>query len=403
MIHAMLAGAIAATTILGMPTSTVLAKENPCGWEKQKPKEDGKQEHKKEEDPQKLGVTFYIRIDNVEQEENGTTHYDSSHYVGGMSGTLLEKKQINKTSGENYLELIENNIQSQPSIEEFVINGKTYSSEKYDIIWYVIKLEEDSWHVDGIIHEIGTPVPEDPSQPIIIPEDPEDPENPDNPDNPENPDNPDNPENPENPENPDNPDNPDNPEDPEDPEDPENPEDPEDPDDPDDPEDPENPEDPEDPDDPDDSEDPDDPDTSEDPEDPDDSNNPDASKEPEDSPTDVNNTVTVDTDIDVKVDVTVPDVKVDVKVETPVTPATPVTPQISDAPAVLILGEKPPKEQVLGASQNLTPTVKGVTTTVGTVQKSNVPKTGDTTPWKAAESILGMAGLALLQVFKKMK
>lgn len=82
---------------------------------------------------------FYIRKDNSKPDENGNTSYATNLYFSAGEGVLKEAKKVYSS-----VEDVEANLKVKPDESKYV-------NENQKINWYVIKLEEDGWHVDGLI------------------------------------------------------------------------------------------------------------------------------------------------------------------------------------------------------------------------------------------------------------
>lgn len=93
---------------------------------------------------------FYIRKDNSRPDENGNTSYDTKLYFSAGSGVLKEAKKVFSS-----VEDVEANIAKKPDVSK-------YLGENQKVNWYVIKLEDDGWHVDGVItSEESTVIPDE--------------------------------------------------------------------------------------------------------------------------------------------------------------------------------------------------------------------------------------------------
>lgn len=93
---------------------------------------------------------FYIRKDNSRPDENGNTSYGSNLYFSAGSGVLKEAKKVFSS-----VEDVEANIEKQPDVSKFL-------GENQKVSWYVVKVEDDGWHVDGIItSEESTVIPDE--------------------------------------------------------------------------------------------------------------------------------------------------------------------------------------------------------------------------------------------------
>ena len=136
---------------------------------------------------------FFVRVDGVEQKENGKTHYKAKYYTQDVvTRQLKEYKAINaggETNAEGKFEadqetlnaIIENIIAGEegiPTAEDFTFAEAEIQNnrDKYEVKWYVIKKESDFWHVDGVLVKKAD-VPGDsevePEKPEVEPEKPE--------------------------------------------------------------------------------------------------------------------------------------------------------------------------------------------------------------------------------------
>ena len=135
---------------------------------------------------------FFVRVDGVEQKENGKTHYKAKYYTQDVvTRQLKEYKAINangKTNAEGKFEadqetldaIIENIIAGEegiPTAEDFTFAEAEIQNnrDKYEVKWYVIKKESDFWHVDGVlVKKAVAEKPEvEPEKPEVEPERPE--------------------------------------------------------------------------------------------------------------------------------------------------------------------------------------------------------------------------------------
>lgn len=68
------------------------------------------------------------------------------------------KKYIYSSNGSATNEI----IVETPDISRWTIDGKPIDTDKYHVIWYIVKLQSDGWHVDGILTAKDvTEIPED--------------------------------------------------------------------------------------------------------------------------------------------------------------------------------------------------------------------------------------------------
>ena len=86
-----------------------------------------------------IECSFYIRKDNFQPNENGNTSYASNLYNRAGKGRIKEAKKIFSS-----IEDVEANIESAPDVSKFL-------KENQKVNWYVVKVEGDGWHIDGVI------------------------------------------------------------------------------------------------------------------------------------------------------------------------------------------------------------------------------------------------------------
>lgn len=86
-----------------------------------------------------IECSFYIRKDNFQPNENGNTSYASNLYNPAGKGRIKEAKKIFSS-----IEDVEANIESAPDVSKFL-------KENQKVNWYVVKVEGDGWHIDGVI------------------------------------------------------------------------------------------------------------------------------------------------------------------------------------------------------------------------------------------------------------
>ena len=111
---------------------------------------------------------FFIRIDGkIPYEPDANIGAGGEGYFPGGCGTGLDGSIKQGIAINNNLELVENNINQAPS-DETIINAindwnRTHSGnqkmsfdpETQKVVWYVIKKNDDHWHVDGVIRNIS--------------------------------------------------------------------------------------------------------------------------------------------------------------------------------------------------------------------------------------------------------
>ncbi len=91
-------------------------------------------------------VKFYVLNKGLVQPSE-LSHYDATNYSTGSVGTLHYFKQI-----ANDNTAVKNNLATVPtSFKLYNSNTALVLEEGQTIEWYVIKVESDNWHVDGII------------------------------------------------------------------------------------------------------------------------------------------------------------------------------------------------------------------------------------------------------------
>lgn len=118
---------------------------------------------------------FFIRLDGeavtdhgminsmyyYPQDADGSSHYGEMNR--GVIETNLENTAINPAKWNYYNRGVTKYIYSSngsatediiveaPDITKWSINGEAIDTTKYHVIWYIVKLQSDGWHVDGIL------------------------------------------------------------------------------------------------------------------------------------------------------------------------------------------------------------------------------------------------------------
>lgn len=129
---------------------------------------------------------FFIRLDGEAITDHGTINprfyypqdANGSSYYGEINRGVIEtnlanttikpakwnyyntgvKKYIYSSDGSATNEI----IVETPDITKWSINGEAIDTTKYHVIWYIVKLQSDGWHVDGILTTKDvTELPED--------------------------------------------------------------------------------------------------------------------------------------------------------------------------------------------------------------------------------------------------
>lgn len=111
-------------------------------------------------------VMLFIRKDKIIQNEDGSTHYNKGDYTSSLGTAYLKEgtaKSYGNLSGEliNGLLKVNNEIVdkvqkgvSRKQIRENLANEGIELQDDEVIIWYVIKKEQDGWHIDGVIRRL---------------------------------------------------------------------------------------------------------------------------------------------------------------------------------------------------------------------------------------------------------
>lgn len=86
-----------------------------------------------------IECAFYIRKDNFQPAENGNTSYATNLYKSAGKGRIKEAKKIFSSVAD-----VEANIETAPDVSKFL-------GPDQKVNWYVVKVENDGWHIDGVI------------------------------------------------------------------------------------------------------------------------------------------------------------------------------------------------------------------------------------------------------------
>ncbi|WP_419509481.1 InlB B-repeat-containing protein [Candidatus Allofournierella excrementavium] len=96
-------------------------------------------------------ATFFIRLDGTIPRE--PAEYDGEYYTAGIvvDGAIKQGKFVVDSTGK----AVKDNLNKQPTDDQIKqavqAAGKTYDPATQYILWYVIKQEDDGYHVDGVI------------------------------------------------------------------------------------------------------------------------------------------------------------------------------------------------------------------------------------------------------------
>ena len=105
-----------------------------------------------------MKVTYYVLNPGLEIPEETKSH-TTDNYSYGISGTLnanFDKSQ-SVVGAENVAQYLPENV---PGADAFTFKDGSKAPAGSTVEWYVIKHENDGWHVDGILRIPATPTPE---------------------------------------------------------------------------------------------------------------------------------------------------------------------------------------------------------------------------------------------------